>query len=297
MPSVAKTTKTPELKLEGTTLKSWKIGKYIGSGACAQVYEVEDTLPLIRADQNKQYVIKIAELPIKKQRGYKNKMRLADCLHWESTMYNRIRQYEGVPHIPSRAYGEDKGYRFLVIEKLGLTFADVLKTQGLFLERKAASIGIEIIKTLKNLHSQNILYTDIKPENFMFSCDQKKVYIVDFGITGSYSKMGKHISETKVPIQGTPNFLSVKCHQGTIGSRRDDIEGLIYVLIYLIKGSLPWEHAKNDTEGAEIKANASIESLVQGISSIWGEILVHARNCDFKEQPNYQYYVDQLKRI
>jgi hypothetical protein len=56
-----------------------------------------------------------------------------------------------------------------------------------------------------------------------------------------YFKKGKHIkkdfTKSKVMIH---QFLSFDRIQGYEASRRDDIECTILMLIYLLKGSLPW---------------------------------------------------------
>jgi len=43
-------------------------------------------------------------------------------------------------------------------------------------------------------------------------------------------------------VVGTALFASVNAHLGKDLSRRDDIESLIYTLIYLCAGTLPWKN-------------------------------------------------------
>jgi serine/threonine protein kinase len=66
------------------------------------------------------------------------------------------------------------------------------------------------------MHVNNILYVDVKPENFMLDREtESRVYCVDFGISDRYvAATGKH-KELKIgTVVGTPTFLSLNCHSG-----------------------------------------------------------------------------------
>jgi hypothetical protein len=39
---------------------------------------------------------------------------------------------------------------------------------------------------------------------------------------------------------GTPRYASIAAHLGHEIARKDDIESLFYVILYFLRGSLPW---------------------------------------------------------
>ncbi|KAJ3204652.1 hypothetical protein HDU82_005695 [Entophlyctis luteolus] len=78
-------------------------------------------------------------------------------------------------------------------------------------------------------------------------------------------------------------------------SRRDDLEQLGYVLVYLAKGSLPWERVQEAdarqtyNKVAEVKRAVSIGSLCDGLPPQFAEYLQYCRDLEFAQTPDYAY--------
>lgn len=75
------------------------------------------------------------------------------------------------------------------------------------------------------------------------------MHLVDFGLCQPYVNY-KH--KKQFPISsghsfvGTPLFASRAAHLGKNQYRKDDLESALYVLVYLLKGGLPWEMVNCD---------------------------------------------------
>ena len=101
------------------------------------------------------------------------------------------------------------------------------------------------------------------------------IYLIDFGLMKLYKDSnGSHIPfREKGKFVGTARYASISNHQGTEQSRKDDLEAICYIMIYLLKGSLPWQRlqAKNKKEKyskiLESKLNCSDKNLCQGLPS------------------------------
>ena len=72
-------------------------------------------------------------------------------------------------------------------------------------------IGIQILDRLEWIHSKNMVYIDIKPENFLFGQkDFNILYVIDFAFCKKYrsSKTGKHIlPKINRTFSGTIKYL------------------------------------------------------------------------------------------
>jgi hypothetical protein len=71
-------------------------------------------------------------------------------------------------------------------------------------------------------------------------------------------------------------------------TRRDDLESLAYVLIYLMRGSLPWI-GKSTTELLDIRMAITSSTLCEGLPAEFEVFLNYTRSLEFKEKPDYQY--------
>lgn len=79
---------------------------------------------------------------------------------------------------------------------------------------------------------------------------------------------------------------------GVEQARRDDLEGLGYVLIYFLRGSLPWQGLKATSKRdkyskiTHTKMNVDISSLCEGLPSCFAEFLAYCRALQFTDAPN-----------
>ena len=188
--------------------------------------------------------------------------------------------------------------------------------ENIFIKRKlkcniidVCLIGIQIIDRLEWIHSKNIIYRDIKPENFLLGIDDPNViYIIDFGLFKKYrsSKTGKHIlPKISTKFNGNFKFSSSNAIKGKESSRRDDIISLGYMLIYLIKKELPWDYTFKENkiisskylELIHLKDTNACGTLFNGLPYELKEFLLYAENLKFEEGPNYSYLRSILNKI
>ena len=107
-------------------------------------------------------------------------------------------------------------------------------------------IADQCLSAIQYLHHNNYIHQDIKPENFAMGLDHRShiIHLLDFGLSKIFidKKTSKHVEyKENMNLVGTPKYLSINGHLGIKLSRRDDLESLGYMLIYLMKGYLPWQ--------------------------------------------------------
>jgi len=168
---------------------------------------------------------------------------------------------------------------------------------------------ITMIEIIGRIHEAGIVHRDIKPENFMVSGGvgvgvDKRLYIIDFGLSRFYMKGDKHVANTcDKSIVGTMRYISTHIHDGDVYSRRDDIISIIYVAIYLAKGKLPWmgmSPPKGDIRTKEDmvydkKLKTTSDELCEGIPYVFKKILDYSYSLEFDEKPDYSYMMRQCK--
>lgn len=143
------------------------------------------------------------------------------------------------------------------------------------------------------------MFRDVKPGNFVMGLgpNQNCVYLLDFGLSNYFMKDGKHIPyKDDACFRGTHRYASINSHKKIEQSRRDDLEALIHVLIYFLKGGLPWQNLKlSETRNrrkavAKVKRSISIEELTDGIAPVFRDLLTEVRSLEYTQIPDYSKY-------
>ena len=163
-----------------------------------------------------------------------------------------------------------------------------------------------MIERIEYIHSQGYIHRDIKPGNFVIGKGEKNkiIYIIDFGLSKRYidKNTNKHIPYKEGKgLTGTARYVSLFTHYGIEQSRRDDIEGIAYNLIYLAKGKLPWQGVKTKNKKEkhkkimESKIAYSPEQLCKDLPEEFVNLLKYARELDFEERPDYKSMKSMFK--
>jgi casein kinase 1 len=137
----------------------------------------------------------------------------------------------------------------MVMDLYGQSLEDLFVNGGRKFDLKTTlMIGYQMIERIEFIHSKGFIHRDIKPDNFVVGRGKKanKVCIIDFGLAKRYLlKDGSHIPyKDNKNLTGTARYTSLNTHLGIEQGRRDDIEGIANVLLYFVKGALPWQNLK-----------------------------------------------------
>ena len=150
----------------------------------------------------------------------------------------------GIPKLIT--YGHTKSFNILVETLLDKSLYNIYINKNYNCKMSdICLIGLQVLDRLEWIHSKDIIYRDIKPENFLIGIDDPNViYIVDFGLCKKYrsSKTGKHLMPRLTgKFNGTLRYASSNVVRGKESSRRDDLISLGYMLIFILKKDLPWQ--------------------------------------------------------
>ena len=204
----------------------------------------------------------------------------------------------GIPKVIS--FGHNKEYDILVMPLLGKSLHEIQSTKNFNFEFKDICLmAIQIIERIQWVHSQKIIHRDIKPDNFLIGLDDPNIiYLIDFGLSKKYrsSITGNHIKCTRIKkFVGSLRYASINALRLREQSRRDDLESIGYMLIYLIKGKLPWDNIKIDNKRtsylkfSQYKKNISPELLCNNLPEEFLDSIKYVRNLNFEDEPDYNY--------
>ena len=184
--------------------------------------------------------------------------------------------------------------------KTVLLLADQLVCSFPYLISNFVSHIFKQISRIEYIHSRNFIHRDIKPDNFLMGIGKRgnQVNVIDFGLAKKFRDPKTHLHipyrENK-NLTGTARYTSINTHLGVEQARRDDLESLAYVLMYFLRGALPWQGLKAATKKQkydrimEKKMTTPTDLLCRGFPNEFGIFLNYTRALRFDDKPDYSY--------
>ena len=264
----------------------YKLIKRIGSGAFGLIFSARN----VNTDEN----VAVKLEPTAK----------TDTLTHEAAVLQHLSNIPGIPTL--RYYGIPDHNRYMVIDLYDKTLQTVS-----YEHKKAVPVALvrayaaQIMQILSAVHEKGFVHRDIKPENFMVKTgDAATLYLIDFGLARTYidSKTRMHRAnkvrtanaDGKISVTGTSRYISPNVHEGNEPSRRDDLISAMYVISYLLKGSLPWKTSGSNDALSEMKKKILPEELFLGLPASYVDIFKYLSSLPYDQKPDYAFILSNL---
>ncbi|KAM0754006.1 kinase-like protein [Meredithblackwellia eburnea MCA 4105] len=226
--------------------------------------------------------------------------------------YRTYKILAGSPGVPQVYYfGQEGLHNILCIDLLGPSLEDLFDMCGRkFSIKTVVMTAKQMLTRVQTIHDKNLIYRDIKPDNFLIGRPGTKtanvVHVVDFGMAKQYRdpKTKQHIPyRERKSLSGTARYMSINTHLGREQSRRDDLEALGHVFMYFLRGGLPWQGLKAATNKqkyekiGEKKQSTPIKELADGFPEEFAIYLNYVRKLGFEETPDYDFLRELFTKV
>lgn len=281
-----------------TIINNYKLIKKIGKGSYGEVWKARHIY------RQKDVAIKV------ETNGKKNTLKI------ETMLLRYLSNIAEIPYV--KFYGESETFNYMILELLGNSVSDYYFNMIEKSINELKWIGLKMLSSIRDIHGYGIIHRDIKPDNFLLTTNNKNIKIIDFGLAKHYIDCdGKHKECVKHNnIIGTPRYISLYVHEKNTPSRRDDLISFVYILLFLMNYSLPWQYVKGDNKEEKVNNIQNLKrrlthnelcsnihyknlTVVENlkIREKMEELLNYVYSLTYDEIPNYEYIRFLLKTI
>ncbi|KAJ3206050.1 casein kinase I, partial [Entophlyctis luteolus] len=273
----------------------YKVGKKIGEGSFGMVYEGVN-------------IINNQPIAIKFEPRKTDVPQLRDEYRTFKILANSV----GVPNV--YYYGAEGLYNVLCSDLLGPSLEDMFDLcKRKFSIKTVCMTAKQMITRVQTVHERNLIYRDIKPENFLIGRLPRRSELAakagnnpdPYGVVSNHSPQNPHPAAQIYIIDfgmaklyrdpKTKQHIPYREKKSLKQSRRDDLESLGHVFMYFLRGSLPWQGLKAATNKEKYekigqkKQSTSIKDLCEDCPEEFAQYMSYCRELKFEETPDYDY--------
>uniref|UniRef100_A0A0K0DIY7 non-specific serine/threonine protein kinase n=1 Tax=Angiostrongylus cantonensis TaxID=6313 RepID=A0A0K0DIY7_ANGCA len=173
---------------------------------------------------------------------------------------------ENIPEIT--AMGTCSMGHFFIMELVGRNLSDLRRQ----LPHRRLSPGtlyramLQVTHALSLVHGAGFLHRDLKPSNCCIGVDHvTRIYLLDYGLARQYIDSSGLMRKPResIGMRGTLRYVSLEAHARHDLGPSHDLVALLYSIIELGDGRLPWSKMRDEAAIKASKMGTTVEKLCE----------------------------------